>query len=204
MPVVSGGIRLELKNFDQLKRILDANRFTKEFKKQVRQATKKNALIAADAIKIAITQEKVGDPNHPLTELLKGSSKPLIGEDGDLLASIQGKAVKWNLAFLGVMKEKRKKGLPFASKKALIGQISLAAILHEGVDIKVTDKMRRFFAVMAGKFPGRVKPLKASTTVIHIPGRPFLEEAFAAELILLYRENWEEAVDETFRMLKRL
>jgi hypothetical protein len=200
--VVGGGLKLTLKNFDQLKKMLDANRFTKEFKKQIKQATKVNALTAADAIKVAIAQQKVGDPNHPLTQILKGSSKPLI-DSGDLSASINGKAVNWNLAFIGVLKEKRKKGLPFASKKALLGQITIAALLHEGVDIKVTDKMRRFFTIMAMKHPGKIKPLKAGTTTIHIPGRPFLEEAFALELINIYKSNWEDAINETFRMLKR-
>lgn len=201
MGVVSGGIKLELKNFDQLKRILDANKFSRVFKDQIKQATKTNALTAADAIKVAIAQGLTPD-NHPLTEILKGSAKPLV-DSGDLLASINGRAANWNLAFIGVMKEKRKKGLPFASKKALIGQIAIAAMLHEGIDIKVTDKMRRFFTIMAMKHPGRVKPLKAGTTVIHIPGRPFLEEAFAASLITIYRQNWEQAVDATFRLLKR-
>jgi hypothetical protein len=201
MGVVSGGIKLELKNFDQLKRILDANRFTKTFKDQVRQATKTNALTAADAIKVAIAQGLTPD-NHPLTEILKGSSRPLV-DGGDLSASIHGKAINWNLAFIGVLKNVKKKGLPFASKKALMGQIAIAAILHEGIDIKVTDKMRRFFTIMAMKHPGKVKPLKAGTSVISIPGRPFLEEAFAASLVAIYRANWEEAVDATFKLLKQ-
>ena len=78
--------------------------------------------------------------------------------------------------------------------------IEIATILHNGAVVDVSDKMRRFFGMMARKHSlGQTRrpwrPIKRTTKVIVIPKRPFLEEAVTSKLIRMYQENWERAVE---------
>jgi len=93
------------------------------------------------------------EPNSPLTVLLKKSSIPLV-EHGDLLQSISVGLEKWNEVVVGVLRTHEK--------------ANVAAILHSGATIRVTKKMRTYFATVL-----KVTPPKVGR-VLRIPARPFL------------------------------
>jgi len=90
---------------------------------------------------------------------MKGSSKPLI-DQGDLLGSVGFRFVELDTVFVGV------------HRKAADGT-DIAAIheREEGTRIKVTPKMRAFLHAHG-------LHLKATTTEIFIPGRPFVKPAY--------------------------
>lgn len=120
-------------------------------------------------------------PNAPLTRAIKRSSLPL-ADRGQLFKAITLKVTSWSTVEIGIAKE---------SDRANIAQI-----VHEGVEIPVTPKMRRMFQALAeasdgGRSPssltgraaelwarmsGGWKALKDSTEVIKIPARPFIRE----------------------------
>ncbi len=65
--------------------------------------------------------------------------------------------------------------------------MDIAAAVHEGATIQVTEKMRLFFAAIN-------HPLKATTTVIVIPSRPFLKTLLSRRAMRFYKKEWERAV----------
>ena len=96
---------------------------------------------------------------HGFTVEEKGSSKPLI-DDGDLLNSVGYRFVGSDAVFVGV------------HRKAADGT-NIAAI-HEretGTRVRVTPKMRAYLG-------SKGLHLKASTTALFIPGRPFVKPAY--------------------------
>lgn len=120
-------------------------------------------------------------PNAPLTRAIKRSSLPL-ADRGQLFKAITSKPIDWHSVEIGVVKGD--------------DRANIALIVHEGVQIPVTDKMRRMFQALAeasdgGRSPstltgraaelwarmsGGWKALRASTDVIRIPPRPFIRE----------------------------
>lgn len=183
---------LVLEGFDEFKDRVDPKKFDKRIRRRVELATKKNALVAEGAIKRAINSGQF-DRNSVITIAMKGSSRPLV-DTGALVASINHDVPKWDVAFIGVLRSRKvpRKG---KGKARAYDILNVAFVLHEGASIKVTPKMRRFFAAMARENPGQWFPIRKGTSVIQIPRRPFLEAAFEdSRLALKYRRNWEDAV----------
>lgn len=176
----------------------DSTAFSKRLVRNVRRATKLNALAAAKTMREVI-QSGSFKANAPLTVALKGSSKPLVG-GGDMFQSVTTEAINEDEIFVGVLRSE--------------GGFDVVDIVHNGAVIPVTPAMRWMFMLLAkasdgsmdpSKLEGRAadlfgqfqswKPLAQSTTVIVIPARPFAEVAFnKTELIKLCQDNWEAAV----------
>lgn len=184
-------IGLKLQGFDKLKRKFDG-KFVKRFRRNVKTAQKRNGLIGAGAIKEAIHAGNVFAPNSPITIGIKGSSKPLFGEaaGSGLVAAITQIVPKWDLAFIGVIRSRT------ATSKdgRRYDLLNVAFIVHEGAAVKVTQKMRNFFALMSREHPGKWFPLNPATKVINIPGRPFLKIAASEAVEKLYVRQWNEAI----------
>jgi hypothetical protein len=188
--------KLELVGFKKLKNILDPKKFERRAKKHIGQATLKNGLIAEGKIKEGINKGKVpgkGKTNADLTIAIKGSDRPLV-DSGELVKSINSEVQSWKLVFIGV---NRNRTVTDENGKKR-GILTIAQTLHDGAEVKVTAKMRRFFFWMAfdkeSPFRGVVKPLKATTKKIIIPPRPFLHLALTDRLVKRYTNNWNKAV----------
>jgi len=135
-------------------------------------------------------KEKHFKKNAILTELLKGSTTPLI-DGADLWGSISARHKSpWEF-HVGVIREDK-------------GGSSIAFILHEGATRKVTEKMRRFFRAQAAESRGLVRPLKTSTREIRIPPRPFIKFSLAddsAAIRPMVEKEWGEAIRRTFEIV---
>lgn len=180
---------LKLKGFDKLKTKLDVKKFRKWLKRNVRTAQKRNALFAEGEIKSKIMGEGNYASNSVITIAIKGSSRPLVDTSG-LVASITHAVPKWDIAFIGVLKSVAKT----SEDGRKYDLLNVAFILHEGATIKVTQKMRNFFAMMARENPGRWFPMNPGTKVIHIPRRPFLEPAESEAMEKIYVRQWNRAI----------
>lgn len=197
-------------SWGKLKHVVDRSRFESALKQNIRQATQRNAMRVVADIRKRITG-RAYSPNAALTILIKKSTKPLV-DDGDLFQAITHQMLNDKTAFVGALKATQVNGQSAAD---------LAAILHEGATIAVTPAMRGLFFILAevgaGKKPaseltGRaadlaqrlgsrlkgIKPLRASTTHIVIPPRPFLRESFEDPQILgKLKQEWERAVSSS-------
>lgn len=190
---------LKLIGFKKLKGILDPKKFEKRLKKHVGKATLRNGLDAESIIKDQIDKGKIKSPrrgkspNAPLTVLLKGSDRPLV-DSGELKKSINSEVKSWDLVLIGILRNRTV--TDDRGKKR--GIVNIARALHDGAEIPVTAKMRRYFFWLAfGKdspFKGAVKPLKKSTKKIVIPPRPFMHAALTKRMIVKYTKNWDLAV----------
>jgi hypothetical protein len=169
--------------------------------KEVERATGVNAALVQRTVRASIRSGGY-TANRPLTRFIKGSSKPLVGRDSQLWKAITSKVMDPFSAEIGVLK-----GTPM---------VNIAAMVHDGVTIKVTPKMRKMFALLADAGNSRTsmpiltgrarelwimrpkkgwKALKGSTTHIVIPPRPFLTQAVGdPELQKAVQENWLTAV----------
>lgn len=186
---MAGTTTLELTGFEELKKALDPRAFERRLRREVKRAMVANAQIAEAEVKKDIYAGATFDPNSQRTIAIKGSSRPLV-DNGDLVKSVDGQVVKWDLAVIGVLRSKQVKGEDGKTEDIK----NIAVIVHEGAVIRVTDKMRAFFAAMSRKHPGKWFPLDPKTTVIVIPPRPFLESAVKKELRPRMKEHWEDAI----------
>ncbi len=186
-------ISVTLTGFKRLKRMLSPGTFERRLKKHVKVATQLNALLAEGEIKTDISAGRFAK-NSAMTIALKGSSKPLVGATGELFKSIIGRAVAWNLALIGVLKNKKVKNKKTGKVDSIF---QIAAILHDGATIRVTDKMRRYFFALSREFG--TMPLSSRTKVIVIPPRPFLRGAVKKRLIKKYKANWQRAIGKAMR-----
>ena len=73
---------------------------------------------------------------------------------------------------------------------------NIAAILHDGVTIKVTARMRWYFEQKHRAGERGWYPLKPTTTSIRIPGRPFFQAPFVTNQ-KKYMSEYESAVEQT-------
>lgn len=190
-------VDLRLSGFRELKGILAPGRFQRRLRKHIRKATKKNALIAEAAIKIGITAGKF-ERNSPLTAAMKGSGRPLV-DTGELLKSINGRALSWDEAAIGVLKSRIVRDKDTNRPKDIL---QIAQILHNGATVDVTPRMRRFFGKMArlysrGETRRPWRPIASRTKVIVIPKRPFLRSATTSGIIRKYKSNWQAAVQQS-------
>lgn len=118
---------------------------------------------------------------HGFTIEQKGSSKPLIDE-GDLLGSVGLRVLARDAVFVGVH---RKSG----------DGTDIAAIheREEGTRIKVTPRMRAYLHA-------RGLHLKAETTELFIPGRPFIKPSYRDfKERGIARELFTDAVEKTLK-----
>lgn len=151
------------------------------------------------------------EPNRPLTVALKGGkNEPLKGDrpGAPLFKSITSNVVNDFTVFIGILQTN--------------AGYNIALTIHEGVSIKVTEKMRGLFYVLWlkgerpsidlvgrakelwDKMPGGWKPLKASTTVITIPSRPFIKNAWnKGELQKIASRLWNGALAAAFKEMRQ-
>ena len=104
---------------------------------------------------------------HPITIEAKGSTKPMIDSE-QMVEGIEvfdfgrmAKEVGWS------------RGKPRSDGR---DHDAVASALENGASIEVTPAIRGYFAAMGF-------PLKATTQVLTIPARPFLEPTFDAHLM---------------------
>lgn len=177
---------------EDLERAIEPRRFANRLEREVYKASRLNAQIGASAITTSINSGGYA-PNSPTTTAIKGSGRPLV-DKGHLLQSITGETEGPYAALVGVLKSRVVTDESGKGKDIL----NIAKILHEGAVIPVTDKMRRFMAMMSRKNPGRYRPIRNSTSVIVIPRRPFLEAALTDAMQKKYNDNWMRAVHRSF------
>lgn len=197
------------KGWDAFAKAIDPNTFQRVLRRNMQVATTLNGKIVEAAIRRAI-QGGDFEPNAALTVMIKGSSKPLV-DHGEFFKAVTSVSVGPMEVFIGIVKTAE--------------EYNLALALHEGVDIKVTPAMRGLFfylwrasigdmepskltgraAELWERAPGGWKPLKASTSVIHIPGRPFIDEVFEDEsLKKTLADNWNAALRRTMQQLAKV
>lgn len=193
----------KIKGLKRWRKALDARGFDEEARKRIRIATALNGKVVEAAMRKVLQSGRLR-ANAALTIAIKKSSKPLV-DQGTLFQSITSQVVDDFTAFVGVLR----------SSPAY----DLVQTLHEGVRIKVTQKMRGLFYMLwrastgnidSGRLTGRAAelwarmpggwfPLAASTKVIVIPPRRFILAAFRAKGVIdQCRRNWEKALDDTF------
>lgn len=194
-----------------LKRILQSRPHIEVVKKHLAVATAFNGEKAVAKIRKTI---KSGDykPNRPLTVILKGGNKPLIGtKHAQLFNSITQQVIDPITVFVGV----KRSALNF----------NIAKIVHNGATIPVSSKMRGLFYYLylasinqipvdeltgAAKelwslHPGDWRPLKKSTTTITIPKRQFINKAFEdGALMKQAQNNWHKALKKAYKELKSM
>lgn len=192
---------LKTEGFEELAKLLDPASFQARLISKVGKATARVGLDAEREIKEDIAGGNFAK-NSPITVAMKGSSRPLV-DKGDLLKAINSRVLKWDQAVVGVLRSKQKRDSGGRFKKGGGDNIlNIAAVLHEGATITVTDRMRRYIAALSRETNGQTKPLRASTRVIVIPRRPFLESSIKDSQLLRYKDMWEKAVDEALGDLR--
>lgn len=202
---MAGRIKIKLSdNWKKLdKKLLNSR---KDLRKHIRRATgvigKKGEALA----RREITEGKY-EPNRPLTVALKGGrNEPLKGDrpGAPLFKAITSKIVEEMSVFIGILQANK--------------EYNIARAIHDGVSIKVTEKMRNLFYVLWlkehnpslkltgraeelwNKMPGGWLPLKSSTTAITIPSRPFIENVWKKGDIQKYAKTmWDGALARIFK-----
>jgi hypothetical protein len=169
---------------------------------------KANGIAGLYAVRAIRQKVRSGDytPNAPLTISIKGSSKQLV-DSGNLFKAITHQMVDPFTVWVGV--------------KFTSDIYNIATALHEGVTIKVTDRMRGLFDILFRTYKGKVSPskltgrakelwemsknkeffpLKPSTSQIVIPPRPFIRDAIEdPDLHVRVRQIWIEAIAAAMR-----
>lgn len=197
-------VSFEIKGLDRWKRAIAPVAFGKSFRKHARKATKRNGAMMAAVIRRVIKQSKGLEANADLTQHIKASNKPLV-DFGDLFKGVTWRTVDDFTAFAGVLRTS--------------GEFNVSVIVHEGVEISVTQAMRGMFlalwqastgeldpskltgraAELYARRPGGWRPLSASTSVIKIPRRPFIEVAVQeSDAAAKAKSNFEMALALTF------
>jgi len=184
--------------------------FDQLMRTHVSRATQQNAAFAVAAIRKKIQNGKDFERNADLTIALKGEDKPLVGRGtAELFKSITLKKIDPYEAFVGVLRTD--------------DGFNVAATVHDGVAIKVTEKMRGMFFYLWLASEGRISPdkltgraaelfaiqqvwfpLSKETTTIVIPSRPFVDVALADPALRRRMEdNWKRSMGFVFRDMKR-
>lgn len=177
--------------------------------KYVGRATEANAIMVRQAVRENIRHGVGLQENAPLTALIKGGKRPIVGTPGlDLFNAITYAVQDWRVALVGV--------------KRYAGETTnVAEIVHEGKTINVTKKMRGLFWVLWLASKGRIefsdlegrakeifeetkgakgiKPLSKGTKKIVIPSRPFLKNTIEDdEVRARAKEKWLNAVKAAY------
>jgi hypothetical protein len=224
--MAQGIFQFEIDGFDRLAAVLRPELMERLMKRHIGRATGQNAAYLAKMMRMTIRNKGSGlsgaainlaapgaaanliADNRPLTINIKGSSKPLV-DSGDLFQSITYEKIDTYTAFAGVLRES--------------DGFSVAQIVHDGVKLPVTPQMRGMFILLsratAGKFdPARLTgraaalwsrsevwfPLKPSTTMIQVTGRPFVTLTMRDPRVQAkMRDNWEYALATVFADIRR-
>jgi hypothetical protein len=192
------------KGWERMAKALDPKRFDAALRRHVPRATKLNGLLAVARMRQELRGGEFAK-NADLTIMIKGSDKPLV-DGGDLFQGISMEQVNDFTVFVGVKRTDK--------------NYNIAKTIHDGVSIKVTPAMRNMFfmlwqasegtigpsaldgraAELWSKHPGGWKPLKATTTVIVIPARPWTDRAFDDGVLKKQaQKNWEDAIAAALR-----
>lgn len=189
-------LTMRLTGFEELKKKLHPSGFEKRLKRHVKKATARVGKLAVGRVKVDIRKKQVKPSKlSGLTILLKGSRKALV-DTGELIKSIISEVISWDVVIVGVLKNR-------PVRDELTGEVKdvimIAKILHDGADIPVTPKMRRFFFWLANSagspVRGKVFALKPSTRMIHIPARPFMAGVIDKVMRRMYKVEWQAAVN---------
>lgn len=204
------------KSWKQFKKAIDPKYAGPVLKKHVGRATSANGAAVRRRIRQHI---KAGAPtreghvgNAPLTALIKGGDKPIVGTKGaDLFNSITYKAYNWRTVYVGAHR--------------MGDGVNIAEIVHNGRIIKVTQAMRGMFwllwlaakgRVNPGQLAGRAmylwlqagprakdfKPISKGKTHIVIPSRPFIKDVLEQdETRMILDTNWTNAMAATLKEL---
>lgn len=186
---------LKLEGFEELSRGLNPARFQAALRVSMRKHNKKTGLLLKSKLAREITQTKNKSyaANAYATTVFKSRkrrrSSPLL--DTGVMRSNCGFKMDGPFSFIVGTTRRSRSG------------VDLAAVLHEGARISVTERMRKVWIAMAAETGGRVKPLKSSTTHIVIPARPFLKRALIEDKAvgLLVVNAWKQAALEAHKKL---
>lgn len=194
----------KIKGLKRWRQALDAGGFDSAARANIRRATALNAKVGEAIVRKTIQSGNSLKKNRKLTVSIKGANKPIV-DSGLLFQAITSKVEDDFTAFVGVLRTSTR--------------YKIVAVIHEGEEINVTPEMRGMFFMLwrvsigeldPGKLTGRAAelyarkqkgwyPLKAETTVIVIPERPFFKVAFAnTQMIKQSRDNWKKALEATF------
>lgn len=164
---------------------LEPGRYDKIMKKHVGRALEIGSKFIVAEIRDGIKRGDY-DENALLTVEIKGSAKPLV-DKSDLWNAITYTMIDEFAAFIGLKQTEKRGGKD---------TYNIGIALHEGVTIKVTDKMRALFywLWLASVDDRHVKHLKGRALelwerkktgwrkfekdIVRIPGRPFLKAIF--------------------------
>lgn len=188
----------------KLEMALDPSRLDKNMRRHLRRANRLNGKIMEAAIREVISSGKGMVTNRALTAHIKGENKPLVGPNNSIFQAVTSVVEGDLTVFAGIL--------------ATNSVFNIAETIHEGTDINVTSAMRGMFFMLwkassgqSVNLTGRAAelfaqqsdgwfPLKDSTSVIVIPSRPFVQQAFkAAGLVAKIRENWTMAIQAAIR-----
>ncbi len=192
--------KVKIKGAKRLELAFDPKRMDARMRKRIRIASGQNGLLAVAVIRDLITSGEF-TPNADLTAALKGENKPLVGGTNSLFQAITFKIEDQGLTtFVGVLRTN--------------GLFNIAATIHDGLEIPVSEGMRKLFFVLwlasTGKLKGTLdgraaelfeqfqdwRPLKAGTKVIVIPERPFIDDAIRSTKVRKgVRQNWKRALE---------
>lgn len=191
--------------WQRFKNATDAKRFHRRFQRHRKIALD---LVARTIIREAISRGSF-ERNAALTEMVKGSNSPLTDTGKQLVRAFRTRIYGEHL-FVGIPSTD-----PFYLQ---------ARSVHDGVTLRVTDKMREMFIMLwlasngelgADQLTGRAAelfkrqssgwlPLRDSTQVIKIPARPFMAEAFGSPEVKLAAEHlFTQAVNRTLQEMAR-
>ena len=177
---------LELIGFKEFSDRLSPDRFKSLLEHNVAKAMKMCGLLAEDEIKGDIDRKR-WRANATLTIAMKNNDTPLQGEPPSVLKqNITSGLVNWDEVHIGVLRDRTVPGRDGKPDYLM----SIAAAVHKGFTIKVTDKMRAFFAAIG-------HPLKPGTTRMRVPARPFLKSAVGSVVKRRYVEQWLRAGQAT-------
>jgi len=185
--MAKGGIRLD-KGWKRFEMLIDPRRFDARAKQQMRKATGAAALHVQREIRQEIRGGRYKRNADLALALKEPQTRPLAHTGRLLFPAVTHKLVDPFTAWVGIL----------ATNKGY----NVARTVHDGKRIRVSPRMRRMFSLLArvsrgqaseGKLKGRALalwrmnkskrflPLRASTTEIVIPPRPFVKRAFASK-----------------------
>lgn len=180
---------------------LDA--FSDNFRKLIERATERNAILARDEMRLRVNARKY-TANAPRTVILKGGDLPLAGKTGSPESAAgasgggTGAALLKSLAY---QMEGPLSAIVGVNRWANYrGRKNIGKIVHDGVTIPVTERMRKYFYFLAFKYGSKgFKPLHPRTKKIVIPPRPFIKNVIDDPTVQArMRAQWEAAVDAAF------
>lgn len=186
-------------DWEKLRSLLKVATLNDRLKKALGVATRVNAAVVKREIRDNIRKGSYADnrdPDAALTRWVKRSTVPLV-DTGHLFRSVTVTVIGWGRAEIGVLR-----GDPEAN---------VARTVHDGKVIPITERMRRMFKALADASDGKLSPshlsgraaelwqrrpggwhaLRAGTTHVRIPARPYLSEVMDdRDLNDLIARNW--------------